>query len=627
MASNRNLETRLHQALCSLPSKFGNQYTLAAEQYLYYVLFRALTNDRDDYLHDLFPAGLPEQSEDLSTYNLSKAQGAFEETEYTEAARGHLCGHILRLGEPIYRCTTCTTDPTVVLCARCYAASHHEGHNVEISVSSGNGGSCDCGDEEAWTPPMQCAIHSAHEEANSAVILENPLPEDLVQALKITIAVVLDYFCDVVSCSPENLRLPKTEESIHKDEEKSRLSAQAYGMDDEIETNPEFTLCMWNDEKHTMEEVVDQCTRACRQRKSFGQQKGREAHEIGRTVVSHSRNLEDLLKKAKIIEEIKITTTIRSARDTFREQMCGTILEWLNDIAGCSIMQNGSVLRECICEGMLSLWQIGSTAVNAKLGRGGLDDHGLYDLTHDPRLRYYPDAVQIILEANQRVGLEEEVTEDITFENEEDDDLDENDDDNLDDDEDDYEQVDAEDTTIVRPRRTNRLQIDILSDGDEMDTDDNDFIENNEQMDVENTIPEPPPPPPLIRNVPNVGVNAGELIRPDTGTIEAVANLNFHNIPRTPAHSLPRVKRRVAPADSTHWKARAEVKGKISEGQVWEDLRANIRLDSMILFDLRLWKNLRIALRELLMNTVNKIPQFKRLLGLRFAGLYPALAQ
>ena len=58
-----------------------------------------------------------------------------------------------------------------------------------------------------------------------------------------------------------------------------------------------------------------------------------------------------------------------------------------------------------------------------------------------------------------------------------------------------------------------------------------------------------------------------------------------------------------------------------------EDLRQRVRLDWLLLFDLRLWKKARIGLRDLYISTVVSIPRFKRILGLRFAGLYTLLAQ
>ena len=60
---------------------------------------------------------------------------------------------------------------------------------------------------------------------------------------------------------------------------------------------------------------------------------------------------------------------------------------------------------------------------------------------------------------------------------------------------------------------------------------------------------------------------------------------------------------------------------------VSEDLFERVRLDWMILFDLRMWKKVRNDLRSLYISTVVTIPEFKRVLGLRFAGLYTTLAQ
>jgi E3 ubiquitin-protein ligase UBR1 len=52
-----------------------------------------------------------------------------------------------------------------------------------------------------------------------------------------------------------------------------------------------------------------------------------------------------------------------------------------------------------------------------------------------------------------------------------------------------------------------------------------------------------------------------------------------------------------------------------------------VRLDWLILFDLRMWKKVRNDLRSLYISTVVSIPEFKRVLGLRFSGLYTTLAQ
>ena len=360
-----DLETKLCKALLEHPAKFKNKYTEEARKSLLETLFRSLTADHQQYFSALFPNGIP------PSYKLEDAQGVEQGSEYTEAARGHPCGHIFKQGEASYHCMTCTDDATCVLCARCFDSSDHEGHLFHISPSPGNSGCCDCGDEEAWKRPVRCAIHTAE-----GGITEPPtviIPDDLSIAISITIGKVLDYFCDVISCSPENLRQPKTVVDIKKDESSSRLDPRQYPPGDLFELDPEYALVLWNDEKHTVQEVLHQVARACHQTEAFGTKRAHETDEIGRSVVTHSRNLPDLLKIAIVIEQIKVTVTIRSSRDTFREQMCATIIQWLSDIAGCSIAGDTHILRSTICEELLQTWRVGSEAVNAKIGRRGFD--------------------------------------------------------------------------------------------------------------------------------------------------------------------------------------------------------------------------------------------------------------
>ena len=210
----------LKAALRDLPQRWDNKYDRSARQSLVQLLFRSLVGGNDDYLRELFQNNLPTDAE----WSLRAAQGAIEGAEYTEAARGKRCGHILKNGEATYRCRTCSDDETCVLCSHCYEASDHRGHTVTVSVSPGNAGCCDCGDAEAWKLPVHCAIHSPHASHSAGKQPEKrPLPHDLVESISATIAAALDYFCDVMSCAPEELRKPKTEESIRDDERQSRL--------------------------------------------------------------------------------------------------------------------------------------------------------------------------------------------------------------------------------------------------------------------------------------------------------------------------------------------------------------------------------------------------------------------
>ncbi|KAK5058757.1 hypothetical protein LTR84_011021 [Exophiala bonariae] len=614
--SNSSLDRQLRQALCDHPSKHAYRYTKIAENALLEGLFRSLTNDRDDYLHHLFPHGFPD------SYKLQDAQGLQENAEYTADARGHPCGHIFKAGEASYHCSTCTDDTTAVLCSRCFVSSDHEDHQYTIGISAGNSGCCDCGDDEAWKRPVKCAIHTAGDDWATTDEDVSHLSPDLQEAIRTTISTVFDYFCDVISCAPENLRMPKTVDSVTQDELRSRLLPEHYVSGDEVESNPEFCLIIWNDEKHTVREVQSQVTRACRARERFGLEKAEEANDIGRSVIRHSRNVKELTSMAKIIEEIKVTVTIRSSRDTFREQMCGTIIDWLADIGGCSIAGDGHILRRTICEEMLQLWHIGSQAWNAQVGRDDLDDHGHEDdreFRRRHRLRFF-DPIQFAMQrALAAEALDDDALSDIDNDAAEIDDDD--DDDELGDEEGDQEMNDFQaavfaDADGVHVLVQQSADQDVTDDAEEMDTDgdvDADFLDVAERMDTDDRVSPPPPPlPPLPTTTPNI-------IGPDESA-------NYLNIPRTPAASARTTGIHTAPPN--HWLVLPPNQQSPSHKHpVYEDLSKNIRVDSMILFDLRLWKLARTNLRDLFISTLVNIPQFKRILGLRFSGLYTTLAQ
>ncbi|GFF22645.1 E3 ubiquitin-protein ligase ubr1 [Aspergillus udagawae] len=348
-------ERKLGEGLLRLPFEHGCRYGPEAERDLLELLFRSLVGFDEDRLRQLFPNGFPE-----GPWKLAEAQGAQEGAEYTEAARGKRCGHIFRAGEATYRCVTCAVDDTCVLCSKCFDASDHSDHQYQISLSSGNCGCCDCGDDEAWRYPLFCAIHTDRGDTKGKQRAQTHLPSDWAENIRLTISRVMDYFCDVISCSPEQLRLPKTEDGIRQDEVASRLTGDWYGGGDHAEEEPEWACALWNDEKHTIRDVANQVARACRERIRFGEKKAYETNDIGRTVVRQSKDLSQLLKVSQVLEQIKVTTTVRSARDTFREQMCGTIVEWLSDIAGCTVLEDDQILRHVICEELLSPWRQGS---------------------------------------------------------------------------------------------------------------------------------------------------------------------------------------------------------------------------------------------------------------------------
>lgn len=591
-------EQALSQHLRIFPKQNRHRYDDRASSRLLQLLFRSLTGFQDAYVPLLFPKGFPNSSD--RPWSLREAQGAVEGAEYTEAARGHPCGHIFKSGEATYRCKTCTVDDTCVLCARCFDASDHEGHTVFVSVSPGNAGCCDCGDEEAWVRPVNCNIHTVSAGGVSHAAGKrkegSQLPKELEESIRTTISRVLDYFCDVFSCSPEQLRLLKTEESIRQDERTSRLHSRWYGDSEEDDEDQEFALVLWNDEKHTVVEVEDQVARACRQRKEFGRRKANEVNDVGRSVVTYDKDVQKLLGMANMIEHIKLTVTIRSARDTFREQMCGTIIEWISDIAGCSVGSDHQILRNIICEEMLKAWRVGSEAHHGQIGTDGLDDHEMEDNQDEAFI------TTRLIELRTRRAAAPGPTEEGADGNEDD-----------------------ADNEWEEGQEEEEMEIEFLvprdQDGDvDMDNSDapDDDLEASEAT-LAGYPPPPPPPPPRRQDIINT---------PADSEGEPMVVTSSHMGEPLEVPKTPKIKQKARPQRALkHWLDKPEGYTKQGSVPLHEDLWKRVRLDWMILYDLRMWKKVRIDLRDVFISTVVTIPYFKRVLGLRFAGLYTTLAQ
>ncbi|KAK5663672.1 hypothetical protein OQA88_4103 [Cercophora sp. LCS_1] len=598
-------EQQLCQFLMELPVRYKDRYTEDAARDLLSSLFWSMAAGRPEYMNLIFPIGGPVRG---GTLKLKDAQGAVEGAEYTEGARGKACGHIFKAGEASYACRTCSADDTCCLCSKCFEATDHAGHMVRISISPGNSGCCDCGDPEAWKRPMFCTIHSMWEGEDKGKGKERAisLPEDLVVSIAMTIGRVFDYICDVISCSPEQLRQTKTVASIEQDERMSRLSSTYYGGD--IEPPTEWAVVLWNDEKHTVIDVRDQVARACSTTLSTGLSKAYETDAVGRSILMYDESIEKLLNVADILERIRVTVTIRSARDTFREQMVGTLIEWLRDISGCSVGDDTQILRTTVCEQMLKPWRKGSPGTHAIVGKDGIDDEDLIDREESESNSFYAQQSRLLRQTREAARREVQVEDASEDDGEEE---------NGDHTPESGEMDDEEDDDVIMLDA--REEDEALQDWEQ-----DQALEGHEATAAR--YPPPPPPPPAARRslrerelTPSDSDTAEPLIAP---TVYAKAHLE---IPKTPG--LAKGEKATPPNPGRYWLETPTGYVEHEDIPVAENLFERVRLDWMILFDLRMWKKVRNDLRSLYITTVVTIPEFKRVLGLRFAGLYTTLAQ
>ena len=64
------------------------------------------------------------------------------------------CGKIWGSEYIAYRCRTCAFNSCMSLCAPCFEAGNHEGHDFNM-FKSGAGGACDCGDTNVMCEKVQ----------------------------------------------------------------------------------------------------------------------------------------------------------------------------------------------------------------------------------------------------------------------------------------------------------------------------------------------------------------------------------------------------------------------------------------------------------------------------------------
>lgn len=262
---------------------------------------------------------------------------------------------------------TCGLDNTCVLCSYCYNPDDHKGHQVIVTISQrDSGGVCDCGDPEAWVQHFSCKYHKLENFSGT------PIAPDLEQAIISAVETAVDYVIDVLSTSDIPMQRFDSVEQILENKRISRLSENVYGVPDDA-TEDKYVLTIWNDQRHSMEEVVDLITLHLRKRKEFGDMVTKFTDSYGRAILYISGNLDAMLQYKHHMEKSGLIHTIRSTKDYFREEMCDCIIHWISDIAKASINGNYLVLGELVCKALCKPWRVGNACTLEEPGYPGPD--------------------------------------------------------------------------------------------------------------------------------------------------------------------------------------------------------------------------------------------------------------
>ncbi|XP_034490388.1 E3 ubiquitin-protein ligase UBR1 isoform X2 [Drosophila innubila] len=146
-----------------------------------------------------------------------------------------VCGKVFKNGEPTYSCRECGVDPTCVLCVNCFKRSAHRFHKYKMS-SSGGGGCCDCGDDEAWKRDQYCELHLANRK--------NPLESKIItsavlERAEICFSAILSFCVNYLEIEP---------------------NASLQCLDGELD-GANFCTVLYNDESHTFDQVIQTLTK------------------------------------------------------------------------------------------------------------------------------------------------------------------------------------------------------------------------------------------------------------------------------------------------------------------------------------------------------------------------------
>ncbi|CAL1294338.1 unnamed protein product [Larinioides sclopetarius] len=194
-----------------------------------------------------------------------------------------LCGKVFKSGEPTYSCRECGLDPTCVLCVDCFTHSEHRNHRYKMSTSGG-GGYCDCGDEEAWKYYSFCNNHHGKSQASEDANPLEKLPPDLVERFRLVLKTVLKY-CHVMLTWEQPVDLPAD-------------LIFPWQTADGSDSSDTYCTILYNDETHTYEQknthfqknrhVIDTLTKAINCNKKVAIDYATTIDREGRSIVKCS---------------------------------------------------------------------------------------------------------------------------------------------------------------------------------------------------------------------------------------------------------------------------------------------------------------------------------------------------
>lgn len=245
------------------------------------------------------------------------------------------------------------------MCINCYNPKDHIGHNVISRVGNFHEHEfCGCGYEEAWSNNLHCKYHNTENYTN-----EPPTPE-FEDSIRETIEIALDYVIDVFSTSDFSIGNFNNTNQLDELNRVSCLSENVYGYDNYASS--EYALVIWKSQKKTLLSISEVCQNYLVIASEFSRIVAQNVSANGRTRLVVSKTASNLISLKRRLNANGYKSTVHSLKDNFKEEMCGCIIRWVEDISKARLRNNFLILRKIISDTLLSPWRVGNASLRGE---------------------------------------------------------------------------------------------------------------------------------------------------------------------------------------------------------------------------------------------------------------------
>lgn len=254
----------------------------------------------------------------------------------------------------------CSLDDSCVLCSKCFKASDHVNHEVAFTMHSGGCGCCDCGDPEAWKREIGCAYHSTGiphpddgaENTEDTYNSDNPpLPLDLETLLRGRVQEALDFAIEAISRYPHTTKEPPSPRAISSIQPSFRFPNET--LESFSGFSGPWSVMLWNDEKHTYQQVIAQLVQSTRCSKQHAYAAATRVDSYGRETVATSTDANKLWKIAQTIGSIDLGVSVCTSRDAVIHQAVGLVIDWLLDLVKVRVNGEHTVMARIVAQVIL----------------------------------------------------------------------------------------------------------------------------------------------------------------------------------------------------------------------------------------------------------------------------------